>query len=52
MALTRIHVGLSPAQIKNLDKLANKLGLNRSNTIRYCISRMLETEFPRPASHN
>jgi hypothetical protein len=44
MALRQFHVGLSAAQTKILEKLAAKLGLDKSNTIRYCISRIAEQE--------
>ena len=44
MALKRIHVALSAAQIKNLDKLAAKIGLDRTNAVRYCIARITEVE--------
>lgn len=44
MALTRVHIGLTAAQLKALDKFAQKLGLDRTNAIRYCISRTLEAE--------
>lgn len=36
--MKRIHVGISQAQIKSLDKLAAELGMDRSNAIRYCIA--------------
>lgn len=44
MALTRIHIGLTPAQLKALLKFAEKRGLDRTNAIRYCIFRTLEEE--------
>lgn len=44
MALIRIHIGLSEAQLKAVDRLALKLGLDRTNAIRYCIARTVETE--------
>ena len=51
MAVVRIHVGITPAQLKSLEKLAAKLGMDRTNTIRYCISRTLEAENIHPSSH-
>jgi hypothetical protein len=44
MALRQFHVGLSATQTRMLEKLAAKLGLDKSNTIRYCISRIAEQE--------
>ena len=44
MPMTRVHIGLSSAQLKALDKLATRLGLDRTNAIRYCIARTLEAE--------
>lgn len=44
MALRQFHVGLSTAQAKVLEKLSAKLGLDKSNAIRYCISRIAEQE--------
>jgi hypothetical protein len=38
MTMKRIHLALSPAQIKSLDKLAKELGMDRLNAIRYCIA--------------
>ena len=44
MALTRIHVGLTSQQVKILEKLTQKLGLDKTNTIRYCVMRVAEQE--------
>ena len=44
MALIRINVGFTSAQLKSLDKFAVELGLDRSNAIRYCIARTIEAE--------
>lgn len=44
MALRKHYVGLSASQEKVLQKLAAKLGLDRSNTLRYCLSRIAEQE--------
>jgi hypothetical protein len=44
MALKRVHIGFSPSQFKTLEKLAAKLGLDKTNTIRYCVSRIAEQE--------
>ncbi len=44
MALKRIQVGFAPAQLKVLEKLSTKLGLDITNTIRYCVSRIAEQE--------
>jgi hypothetical protein len=44
MAIKRIHIGVSPAQLRILEKLSTKLGLDITNTIRYCVSRIAEQE--------
>ena len=44
MALKRIQVGFAPAQLRVLEKLSAKLGLDITNTIRYCVSRIAEQE--------
>jgi hypothetical protein len=44
MALRKYYVGLNTPLEKTLKKLEVKLGLDRSNTIRYCISRVAEWE--------
>jgi len=44
MALKRVYLGLSPAQYALLRKLSTKLGLDVTNTIRYCVSRIAEQE--------
>lgn len=44
MILTRIHLGLTAAQLRRLDKLAEKLQLDRTNTLRYCIAKTAELE--------
>ena len=44
MALKRMHVGLTVAQVKVLEKLAMKLGLDKTSTIRYCVARIAEQE--------
>jgi hypothetical protein len=44
MAVKRIHIGLTPAQLRILDRLNRKLGLDTTNTIRYCVSRIAEQE--------
>ena len=44
MALRKVNVGLNAPQFKVLEKLAAKLGLDKTNTIRYCISRIAEQE--------
>lgn len=44
MATKRIQVGLSTAHQKLLDKLAVKLGLDWTNTLRYCLNRVAEIE--------
>lgn len=48
MALTRVHIGLSPAQLKVVDKFAERRGLDRTNAIRYCIFRTIEAEEKAP----
>jgi hypothetical protein len=44
MAIKRIHIGLTPAQLRILEKLNGKLGLDTTNTIRYCVTRIAEQE--------
>lgn len=44
MADKRINIRFTPAQLRKLEKLAEKLGLDRSNTIRYCLARVMEIE--------
>lgn len=44
MAVKKVNIGLHPAQFKLLEKLAAKLGLDKTNTIRYCINRVAEQE--------
>lgn len=44
MAIKRIHIGLTPAQLKILEKLNARLGLDTTNTIRYCVWRIAEQE--------
>lgn len=44
MVLKRINLGLTAAQLRRLDKLAAKLGLDRTNTLRYCIAKAAELE--------
>jgi len=51
MALTRLQLGLSAAHLRQLDRLSVKLGLDRTNTLRYCISRVSELEGLSPESN-
>jgi hypothetical protein len=44
MVLHRLHLGLTAAQLRKLDKLAAKLNLDRTNTLRYCLARTAEIE--------
>jgi hypothetical protein len=44
MALIRINLGLTPAQLRRLDKLAEKYQLDRTNTLRLCIAKTAELE--------
>lgn len=44
MALKRVHIGFTATQFKLLERLAAKLGLDKTNTIRYCVSRVAEQE--------
>jgi hypothetical protein len=44
MALKRIQVGFAPAQLRVLERLSAKLGLDITNTIRYCVARIAEQE--------
>jgi len=40
----RVHLRFSAAQHKLLERLAAKLSLDKSNTIRYCVARVAEQE--------
>jgi hypothetical protein len=44
MAYKRVHISLTPAQFRILEKLQAKLGLDTTNTIRYCVARIAEQE--------
>jgi metal-responsive CopG/Arc/MetJ family transcriptional regulator len=44
MGITRINLGLAQAMLKDLDKLAEKYGWDRTNTIRYCIRYACDAE--------
>jgi hypothetical protein len=44
MGLTRVHVGFTPKQLKVLDKLAEKLLLDRNSVIRLALARLAESE--------
>ncbi len=44
MVLKHINLGLTAPQLRRLEKLAAKLNLDRSNTIRYCIAKAAELE--------
>lgn len=44
MVLKHINLGLTAAQLRKLEKIAAKLNLDRTNAIRYCISRTAEVE--------
>jgi hypothetical protein len=44
MPLKKIHFGLTAAQAKVLERLAAKLGLDKTNTMRYCLARTAEQE--------
>ena len=44
MILKNINLGLTAAQLRKLEKLARKLDMNRSDAIRYCITRTAEAE--------
>jgi hypothetical protein len=49
MGQTRINLGLAPAMLKDLDKLAARYGFDRTNTIRYCIRVTCDAELkPQP----
>jgi len=51
MAQKRLQVGFTVPQHKLLEKLAAKLGLDKNNTIRYCVARIAEQELaPRDRS--
>jgi predicted DNA-binding protein len=42
--LKQTAIRLSPANLKMLDKLSAKLGLDRTNVIRLAIARLAESE--------
>ena len=44
MTMKKYYVGLSPSQERVLANLAAKLGLDKSNTLRYCLARIAEQE--------
>lgn len=44
MVIKHINLGLTAEQLRKLEKIAAKLNLDRSNAIRYCISRTAEAE--------
>ena len=44
MGIKRIHVGFTASQVRVLEKLAAKLGLDKTNAIRYCVARIAEIE--------
>ncbi len=44
MVLKHVNLGLTAPQLRRLEKLAAKLSLDRTNTIRYCIARVAEME--------
>jgi hypothetical protein len=44
MTHVRINLMLTPALLSQLDRLAKRIGLDRTNTIRYCIARTFEAE--------
>lgn len=44
MLVKNINLGLTAADVRRLDKLAKKLGLDRTNTIRYAIAKAAELE--------
>lgn len=44
MIIKAINFRLTAAQLRQLDKLAKKLNLDRTNTLRYCIAKTAEIE--------
>ncbi len=44
MRLTRVHVALTAKQLKTLDKLVDKLLLDRTNVLRLALSRLAAEE--------
>jgi hypothetical protein len=44
MTYKRTNMGWAPAQYKILEKLSVKLGLDITNTVRYCVARIAEQE--------
>ncbi|GGA79456.1 hypothetical protein GCM10011507_33380 [Edaphobacter acidisoli] len=47
--LVRIHIALTPRQIRALDDLGKKLLLDRTNTMRLALARLVEEESrPKP----
>lgn len=44
MTHERINLALTPAMLRQLDQLAKRIGLDRTNAIRYCIARTYDAE--------
>lgn len=51
MPKKRIHLSISPTQYKELLKLAEKLGMDLTNVIRYCIACTLNADFQHEREH-
>ena len=45
--LSEVQVTLSASMLEDLDKLAERYGFNRANTIRYCIRFRCDAELAR-----
>lgn len=44
MAMVRINLAITPALLRDLDKLAARYGFDRTNALRYCIRRVCDEE--------
>jgi hypothetical protein len=44
MILKRIHIAVTPAQLRLIDKLSQKLQLDRSSVLRLSLARLAELE--------
>jgi metal-responsive CopG/Arc/MetJ family transcriptional regulator len=49
MSKTRINLSLAPAMVRDVDKLAEKYGWDRTNAIRYCVRQTCDAELRLPA---
>lgn len=49
--LFRVHIGLTAPQLRELDALAKKLLLDRSNVMRLALARLAEAEKRKSEPH-